>query len=55
MLFDAYTRKRFEGLKSRDLKRWEPITDRLVMPAGARHGTVFSVPEPILANLLAQK
>ena len=55
VLFDAYTRKRFEGLKSSDLKRWEPITDRLVMPPGARHGTVFPVPESVLSNLLGRK
>lgn len=55
VLFDAYTRKRFEGLRSSDLKTWEPITDRLVMPAGARHGTVFPVPDTVLNNLLARK
>jgi hypothetical protein len=54
VLFDAYTRKRFEGLKSSDLKTWEPITDRLVMPPGARHGTVSPVPDSVLNKLLEQ-
>jgi hypothetical protein len=54
VLFDAYTRKRFEGLRSKDLVRWASITDRLVMPAGVRHGTVFAVPEVVLRKLLQQ-
>jgi beta-xylosidase len=55
VLFDAYTRKRYEGLKSRDLVRWEPITDQLVTPPGIRHGTVFAVTEAALDTLLATK
>ena len=54
VLFDAYTRHRFEGVKSRNLKDWTPVTDELQMPPGARHGTVFTVPEKILKGLLAQ-
>ena len=34
-------------------KKWEPITDRLVMPPGARHGTVFAVTEAVLQKLLS--
>jgi hypothetical protein len=55
VLFDAYTRKRFEGLRTSDFKTWEPITDKLVMPDGVRHGTVFAVPDKVLKNLLEQK
>ena len=39
VLFDAYTRKRYEGVKSRDLKTWSGLGAELQMPAGARHGT----------------
>ena len=53
VLFDAYTRKRYEGVKSRDLKTWSGLGAELQMPPGARHGTVFAVPEKILRGLLA--
>ena len=52
-LFDAYTRKRYEGVRSRDLKTWTSLGGELQMPAGARHGTVFAVPERTLRGLLA--
>jgi hypothetical protein len=55
VLFDAYTRDRFEGLKTRDLKRWQPITEKLAVPEGARHGTVLAVPDKVLTGLLARK
>ena len=55
MLFDAYTRKRYEGVRSRDLKTWTALGAELEMPPGARHGTVLAVPEKILRGLLAAK
>ncbi len=51
---DAYRRERFEGVKSRDLKTWVPITDALKMPPGARHGSILSVPEKIAEGLLSK-
>jgi hypothetical protein len=53
VLFDAYTRHRFEGVRSHDLKTWTPLGGELQMPPGARHGTVFAVAEKILQGLLA--
>ena len=53
VLFDAYTRKRYEGVKSHDLETWTALGAELQMPPGARHGTVFAVPEKILRGLLA--
>jgi len=50
--FDMYRDKRYGALKSSDLKNWETITDKLAMPAGARHGSVFSVSDEVLARLL---
>lgn len=43
--YDGYTRHRYEGAESADLEAWNPITDRLSFPKGARHGTVFEVSE----------
>ena len=55
--YDAYTRHRYEGARSKDLKTWEPITDMLEFPKGivVRHGTIFAVPQEILSTLLKTK
>src|SRR5215475_10544922 len=50
--FDMYRDKRYGAVKSADLKNWAPVTDKLSMPAGARHGTVFRVSDEVLAQLL---
>jgi PelA/Pel-15E family pectate lyase len=50
--FDMYRDKRYGAVKSADLKNWAPVTDKLSMPAGARHGTVFTVSDGVLAQLL---
>ena len=55
LYYDAYTRHRYEGLKSKDLKNWEPITDKLSFPEGTRHGTAFSVPDGVLERLFEVK
>jgi hypothetical protein len=53
VLFDAYTRHRYEGVRSRDLKTWTALGAELEMPPGARHGSVLAVPEKTLRGLLA--
>jgi hypothetical protein len=53
VLFDAHTRKRYEGVRSRDLRTWIAMGAELTMPPGARHGSVVAVPEKILKELLA--
>jgi hypothetical protein len=45
--YDAYRRRRYEGLSSTDLQSWVPLEGRLQMPAGLRHGTAFAVPRAI--------
>jgi beta-xylosidase len=49
--YDAYKLGRYEGARSKDLSTWEPLTGRLSFPKGARHGTVFAVPDEIVAEL----
>ncbi len=51
VLFDAYTRHRFEARRTRDWQTWEDITSAISLPAGMRHGTVFSASAEILAGL----
>ena len=52
LYFDAYTRHRYEGLKTRDFENWTSITEKLIMPEGIRHGTPFPVSSEILEKLL---
>jgi hypothetical protein len=50
--FDCYTRHRYGALQTRNLKTWEDVSSRLVMPKGMRHGTVFTVKKQVLEILL---
>jgi predicted GH43/DUF377 family glycosyl hydrolase len=49
LYFDAYTRHRYEGLQSDDLKTWKPFEPSF--PKGVRHGTAFAVPVALLEKL----
>ncbi len=55
LYYDGYTRHRYEGIRSKDLKNWESITDKLTFPKGTRHGTAFIVEEKVLSELLELK
>jgi len=52
LYYDGYTRHRYEGIMSKDLKNWESITEKLVFLRDTRHGTVFKVSNEILESLL---
>jgi hypothetical protein len=45
---DAYRDHHYSLITSRDLKSWQDETDRLSIPAGTRHGTVFRAPRSAL-------
>lgn len=50
--YDAYRDRRYEAKRSRDLKRWEDITEKISFPKGARHGTAIAVPSKVVEKLL---
>jgi len=52
--YDAYRKKRYGAMRTRDFKTWENITDKLKVPKGMRHGTVLTVSKGILDKLLKQ-
>jgi len=52
--FDAYAKGRYGAMRTKDFKSWEDISERLKVPKGMRHGTVLSVSNGILAELLKQ-
>ncbi len=49
--YDMYRDHRYGAVKSHDLKNWEVVTGQLDFPRGARHGTVFTVSDEVLARL----
>lgn len=51
LYFDKYRKHEFGLLTSRDLIQWTDESEKLVMPEGIRHGTVFEVPMNILEAL----
>jgi len=51
--FDCYRAHRYGAAMSEDLKHWTDMTDRLDVPPGTRHGTVFRVDRRILEGLQA--
>ena len=50
--FDKFRDKQYGAVISKDLVHWEDVSDRLNMPKGVKHGTVFKVPSEILDRLL---
>lgn len=56
--YDAYTAKRYGALRSRDMRTWEDVSDRMHFPDEGtplrmRHGTVIAVPPALLERLRA--
>jgi hypothetical protein len=43
--FDKYTQGKYGAVTSTDLQTWEDVSDKISLPKGIRHGTVFSIPE----------
>lgn len=50
LYYDEYTRRRYGGLRSADLKTWQPL-EGLAFPRGVRHGTAFTVPSDVFATV----
>jgi hypothetical protein len=54
--FDAYQKKHYGAMRSRDLKTWEDVTEKMSFPdegtaVRMRHGTVIEVPPGVVAKL----
>jgi hypothetical protein len=41
--FDKYRDHKYGAIQSTDLKNWVDVSDKLVMPKGIRHGTIFTI------------
>ena len=49
--FDKYRDRKYGVIRSKNLETWEDISDQLDLPAGAKHGTIITVPENIIQPL----
>lgn len=50
--FDKHMINAIGLVRSRDLQTWEDVSDRIVTPPDARHGTVIAVPRAVIEKLL---
>ncbi len=50
--FDKYRDHKYGAVTSADLIKWEDISDKIRMPQGIRHGTIFTITKNELAALM---
>lgn len=50
--FDKYRDRKYGAVQSTDLINWTEISDRISLPAGIRHGSIFKISKEELQNLI---
>lgn len=53
--FDAYEKKTYDAVSTKDFKTFTDINDKISVPEGHKHGTIFKAKESILKGLLSAK
>lgn len=51
VFFDKYRDHRYGAIASTDLSTWEDVSDKITMPKGIRHGTIFTITESEFAKI----
>jgi len=51
VFFDRYTENRFGALETEDFATWTDISQKVSLPAGARHATIFPVPASLAQDI----
>jgi hypothetical protein len=41
--FDKYRDHQYGAVQSTDLKEWKDVSDKISLPRGIRHGTIFTI------------
>jgi hypothetical protein len=52
--FDKYRDHKYGAVQSSDLKNWTDISDKISLPAGIRHGTIFIISKKEFQKLFEQ-
>ena len=50
--FDAYRRKIYGAVKTKNFINFTDVTDEVSVPKGHKHGTIFKAPESVVKNLI---
>ena len=53
--FDKYRDHQYGAVRSKNMKDWEDVSEKIVFPKGVRHGTVFKVSGDVLEKLIQLK
>ena len=53
--FDKYTAHKYGAVRSKNMKDWEDISDRVHFPPGVSHGTAFNVSDNLFNQLIQLK
>jgi len=53
--FDKYTEHKYGAVRSKNMKDWEDVSEKVNFPDGVRHGTAFKVSNEIFKNLIQLK
>lgn len=53
--FDAYDKKSYDAVSTKDFKTFTDINDKISVPVGHKHGTIFKASENILNKLKTAK
>jgi beta-galactosidase len=49
--FDKYTEHKYGAVRSKDMVKWEDVSDQVSFPNGVRHGTAFKVSDKVFRKL----
>jgi predicted GH43/DUF377 family glycosyl hydrolase len=52
--FDKYRDHKYGAIQSADLQNWTDVSDKIVLPKGIRHGSIFTISQAELNVLLHQ-
>ena len=53
--FDKYRDHKYGAVRSKNMKDWEDVSDKVSFPKNARHGSTFNIPTELLKNLIELK
>jgi len=49
--FDKYRDHKYGAISSKDLKEWKDVSDKISLPSGIRHGTIFTISKEAFLKL----
>jgi beta-galactosidase len=53
--FDKYMEHKYGAVRSKNMKDWEDVSDKITFPDGVRHGTALKVSNEIFKNITSLK